>query len=159
MLIVLSFVNKQKFPKTFQSICDIVPCFLMNLLTTALVRKNISKKFVLYENNNTSIRHLFCCCVKICWVKFKWKFTTTATSFYPIKEWNGFSISYFLFRLLLNLRFLDLNVLLSHLLRQSPANFISVLNISATAHLFFFLATFNTHSLNCNKALLSLYCN
>ena len=71
----------------------------------------------------------------------------------------GFSISYFLFTSLLNSRFLDLNFLLNHLIGQSPANFISVLNISATANSFFFLATFNTQSLNCNKVLSSLYCN
>ena len=55
----------------------------------------------------------------------------------------GFSISCFLFTSLIDSRVLDLNFLLNHLIRQSPANFISVLNVSATANFFFFLATFN----------------
>ena len=70
----------------------------------------------------------------------------------------GFSMSYFLFTSL-NSRFLDLNFLLNHLIRQSPSNLISLLNILAIANLFFFLGTFNAQTLNCNKVLLSLYCN
>ena len=124
----LSFVNQQKFSKTFQSICDIVPCLLVNLLMTALVQKKYFSKI---------------CAI---WKKQK-QHSVVALKFVrlnlsgnlqiqqrPSIQSTEFLISYLLFTALPNSRFSDLNFLLNHLIRRSLANFISVLNISATAN-------------------------
>ena len=97
---------------------------------------------MLPENDKINIRHCLAISIKFGGVDFKRQWANTKKITRQIQQRLGdqsigFSISYFLFALLLNSKLLNFNVALNHFSKQSAANSNSTVKISEIAMLLF----------------------